>query len=474
MSQSRILAGWGIAATAMWMLPTHDVRADDPPNIVIVIGDDCTFSDLSLYGGTNVETPHLERLAKQGMRFEYAFVSMSMCLPCRSAMYTGQYPHRNGASWNHSACRPGTKSICHYLGELGYRVGLTGKKHVVPAESFPFINVPGFEPGCVKQTADHEVTGIRKFMSAQPGTPFCLIVGLVSPHVPWTVGDPDHFDPKKLELPPYLADTPQTRTDYARYLAEIEVMDQQVGDVLTTLELVDHADDTLVIVTSEQGAQFPGCKWTNWDQGVRTGFLVRWPGKVAPFSVTEAMIQYEDVLPTLIEAAGGEADSEDFDGASFLPVLLGEKSTHREYAYAMHNNIPEGPPYPIRSVRTTDFRYIRNLSPEEIYIERHVMGIDAHNPYWAKWMFSSPFNTQSYNMLKRYMRRPAEELYLTRDDKYELTNLAENPAYADVKAQLSAELDRWMSDQSDPGAALDSVDVWNRRRVEAGLNDRQN
>jgi uncharacterized sulfatase len=398
------------------------------------------------------------------MTFAHAYVSMSMCLPCRTEMYTGLYPVRSGACWNHSAARPGTKSIVHYLGELGYRVGIAGKVHVRPRACFPFEMVDGFERGCVSPTARHECSGIRRFMEREPERPFCLVVGLVVPHVVWTVGDPGHFDPPKLVLPPHFADTPQTRTDYAAYLAEIEVLDRQVGDVLRTLDETGQTDRTLVAFTSEQGAQFPGCKWTNWEQGLHTGFVVRWPGRVEPGTRTDALIQYADVLPTLLEAAGAEFAPGTFDGSSFLPVLLGEKTEHRRYVYAMHNNVPEGPPYPIRSVRDRHFHYVRNLAPEATYIEKHVMGVAEHNPYWATWMFATADDPHAYAMVHRYMRRPAEELYRTTDDPYEMNNLAADPQHAAVKARLSAELDRWMDRQDDPGAALDTPQAWSASR----------
>ena len=444
-------------------------RPSDRPNFLIILADDATYSDLPLYGGRNVRTPQIDRLASEGMTFTHAYVSMSMCLPCRTEMYTGLYPMHSGACWNHSAARPGTKSIVHYLGELGYRVGIAGKVHVVPRASFPFEMVDGFERGCVSPTANHECAGIRRFMDRDPDGPFCLVVGLVVPHVVWTVGDPSHFDEAKLELPPYFADTPQTRTDFARYLAEIEVLDRQVGDVLRTLDESGRANRTLVVFTSEQGAQIPGCKWTNWEQGVHTGFVARWPGRVAPASRTDALIQYADVLPTLLEAAGADPTPMDLDGTSFLPVLLGEKAEHRQYVYAMHNNVPEGPPYPIRSVRDRDYRYLRNLTPEATYIEKHVMGVAEHNPYWSTWVFATADDPHAYAMVHRYMHRPAEELYRTSDDPFELANLADDPQYAEVKARLAAELDRWMHEQGDPGIALDTREAWTARRREADV-----
>ena len=186
------------------------------------------------------------------------------------------------------------------------------------------------------------------------------MIALVVAHSPWTVGNPEQFQFDKLKLPPHFADTPELRRDYAKYLAEIGVLDKQVGDILKTLEKTRKADNTLVIFTSEQGGQWPGAKWTNWEQGLHTAFMARWPGKITPGRRTDALIQYADVVPTLVDAAGGDSKKLHLDGTSFLDLLLGRKDEHRKYVYGMHNNIPEGPPYPIRTIRTSRFRYIRN------------------------------------------------------------------------------------------------------------------
>jgi uncharacterized sulfatase len=255
-----------------------------------------------------------------------------------------------------------------------------------------------------------------------------------------------------------LADTPATRKDYAKYLAEIEVLDQKVGAILETLAKSGHADDTLVIFSSEQGAQFPGCKWTNYDSGVHTGFMVRWPGRVKPGTRTDAMIQYADVLPTLVEAAGGKVEKGQFDGSSFLDVLLGKKETHREYVYAMHNNLPEGTPYPIRAVRDRRYRYIRNLMSDTLHIQKYVMGRPDHNAYWSSWMLTAGDDERTLKLVTRYMKRPAEELYDCQVDPFEMNNLADEPSMQKVKAKLAAELDRWMQEQNDPGAAMDTME----------------
>lgn len=440
-------------------LSTTFASAADRPNFLIIMGDDCTYSDLPLYGGTNCETPNLDRLASEGLTFNRAFLAEAMCQPCRSELYTGLYPKSNGCCWNHSGTVYGTKSVTHYLGDAGYRVGIAGKVHVTPPTTYAFEYVPGFERGCVSRTAKSDCTGIGQFMS-RDDAPFCLVVALVCPHTPWTVGDWEKFDQSKFDWPELLADTPETRQDFAKYLAEIEHMDMQIGQIMQTLEQAGKADDTLVMFTSEQGSQFPGAKWSNWEAGVHTALVARWPGHVEPGKRTDAMVQYADVLPTMLDAAGVNTPDATFDGTSFLPVLAGEKDTHRRYTYGMHNNIPEGPAFPIRTVRDEEFRYIRNLQPENMYIEKHVMGQAQWHDFWPSWLFKSWDDPRTYALTQRYMVRPAEELYHTASDASELKNLADDPAYAEVKARLSAELDRWMEAEGDPGAALDTMEVW--------------
>jgi len=441
-----------------------DTATAKKPNFVIVIADDATYTDLPLYGGQNVKTPQIDRLAEQGLTFNYAFLAEAMCNPCRTELYTGLYPAHSGSCWNHSAARPGTRSIVHHLGRLGYRVAIAGKTHVKPADSFPFERIGGLEPGCVSKTARYDDTKIREFFTRDPEQPFCMVIGLVVPHAPWTVGDPGHFPARKLQLPPHIADTQPTREDFARYLAEIEVLDQQVGHVLDALDELKLAEKTMLLFTSEQGGQWPGCKWTNWNTGVHTALVVRWPGKIAPGRRTDALVQYADILPTLVDAAGGDPTACGFDGSSFLPVLLGRSEKHRAYAYFMHNNIPEGPPYPVRGVTDGRYHYLRNLKPEAVYVEKHMMGQMQWHAYWPSWMFNTTFDQRTNQLVIRFLNRPAEELYDLRNDPFEMDNLADDPQYAEVKQRLAAELERWMHAQGDPGAPIDTAEQWQAAR----------
>lgn len=448
----------------LWILSCAASRAA-APNFLVIMADDASFHELPLFGGQNIRTPNIDRLAAEGMLLRRAYVAMSMCVPCRAELYTGLYPMRNGVRWNHVGATPGTRSVTHHLGERGYRVGLTGKLHATPRSVFGFEMIDGFEPNCVAETAGYDCTRIKEFMARDPRQPFYLVVALVAPHAPWTVGDRSRFDPAKLRLPPYIVDTPETRAEMVAYYAEYEYMDMQVGEILRALAESGRAQDTLVLYTSEQGGQWPGAKWTNWEAGIHTGMVVRWPGRVVPGTATEALVQYADVLPTFLEAAGGDPRKVDFDGRSFLPVLEGRAAKHRDYVYAMHNNLPEGPPYPIRAVLDARHHYLRNLNPDTLYIEKHVTGRVEHGKYWPTWMWASADHPHAYAMVQRYLRRPAEELYDLSADPFELHNLAADPAFAETKRRLAGELDRWMKAQGDPGAEVDTV-AYRQRHID--------
>ncbi len=228
-----------LVALAIWSIDVlhGSAGAVERPSFLIIMADDCTYNDLPVYGGFNARTPNIDRLASQGLVFNRAYLSEAMCQPCRAELYSGQYPLRNGCAWNHSASRPTTTSMPQHLGPLGYRVGLAGKVHVKPTEAFPFEKVGGFDPNCVRNpTQAHNLEAVREFLVRDKNQPFCLVVALVEPHVPWVMGDASKYRPNEIKLPPNLADTPRTREDYSHYLAEITYMDSQVGEILTALD----------------------------------------------------------------------------------------------------------------------------------------------------------------------------------------------------------------------------------------------
>jgi uncharacterized sulfatase len=432
-------------------------EAAERPNIVIMLADDQTWSDSGAYGNDVVKTSNLDRLASEGMRFTHCFTATAMCAPTRQQLYTGVFPIRNGAFPNHSQVKPGTRSIVHHFSESGYRVGLSGKKHFGPAESFPFENLT--------TRGDLSIPKIRRFLARDKSQPFALVVTSHSPHLPWKEGDPTQYDPARVKVPPYLVDSPKTREALTKYYAEITDFDREVGEVLSALDNSGQAENTIFLYTSEQGAQFPHGKWTCYDTGLRTALIVRWPDRVKAGSVSDALIQYVDILPTLLAAAGADPSKIDtgrpgapdggtgFDGRSFLPVLLGQKDQHNDLVYGAHTTrgiINGSWSYPIRSVRTRRYKLIWNLNHETAF-ENVLIGGRDNGGYWHQWLELAKTDPHAKAMVDRYQHRPEFELYDLANDPHELDNLASDSSHSKQIAELKVHLDAWMNQQGDRG-----------------------
>ncbi len=420
-------------------------QQEDSPNILVIIADDLTHFDIGCYGSPNVQTPNIDALASQGLRFTRCFQAAPMCSPTRHNFYTGLYPVRNGAYPNHAKARPGTKSIAHYLDGLGYRVGLTGKKHIAPPESFPF--------DYMTDTRDPDHEALEDFITRDRDQPFCAFVCYREPHTPWNLGDPSRFDPATIEVPPYLVDTDETRKRLTEYYAEIEHLDQSVGHVMDLLDKHNLSDNTLLLFASEQGNAFPFAKWTCYDMGLQSALIARWPGHITAGSTTDAMVEYVDMVPTFIDLAQGAA-IDTLDGQSFLPVLLGEARAHKQYVYGLQttrgiNNGSEH--YGIRSVRGERFRYIVNLTPDARFQNNITEQSASWTSYWPTWQERAKTDSTAAALVARYHNRPAEELYDIVQDPFQQHNLATKEEHEEVVASHRRLLFDWMEQQGDRG-----------------------
>lgn len=436
-----VMLTWGIGE---FMVQT--VAAADRPNLVFIIADDCTFRDIGCYGG-QANTPHIDALATTGLKFRQCFQAAPMCSPTRHNIYTGLYPVASGAYPNHTFAKEGTKSVVHYLKPLGYRVHLSGKKHINPPSVFPF------EMSGKKNNPDMPTIDSLMSESAKAGTPLCLFACSNEPHSPWNKGDASQYDPAKLKLPPYLVDTPLVREQFANYLAEVTYFDSQVGEILELLDKHKLADNTLVMVVSEQGNSFPFAKWTCYEAGLGSAMIVRWPGKVKAAAETDAMVEYVDILPTFIEAAGAKP-AKVLQGESFLPVLLGERTTHKDQTFGIMTTrgiINGNDSYPIRSVRDQQFRLIWNLNHEASF--RNACTKSAEFQSMLKAADEGDAHAKTFTT--RYQDRPEFELYDVQADPHNLKNLAGEPQYAADQARLLKALKAWMKQQGDRGVATE-------------------
>jgi len=430
-------------------------EAAKQPNVLIVIADDLNKDCVAVYGNEDVKTPNIDRLAGEGMRFNQAYTSTAMCAPTRQQMYTGLYPVRSGAYPNHSQVKSGTKSLVHYLKALGYRVGLSGKRHFGPPASYPFEHI--------SNKVDPEA--IREFVGRDRAQPFCLLVASNSPHVPWSAGDASQYDPGKLTMPPYWIDTPEMRKSLTRYYAEITDLDREVGECMKILREMKQEAHTTMIFTTEQGAQYPGCKWTCYENGLNVGFIVRWPGVVKPGRVSDAMIHYVDIAPTLVEMAGGRA-IRGLDGRSFISVLQGKTKQHNTVTYGVHTqmNAIGSPPagYAVRSIRAGKWKYIMNLN-HTVTFNNALTKNDKEN-YWASWVRAAKADSKAAYLVERYLNRPAEELYDLSTDPHELKNIADSKKQAKMKARLKQKLLDWMVSQGDKGQETEMAAKRNRKK----------
>lgn len=429
-------------ALLLLVFGTGPLAAATKPNFVIFIADDHSQLDAQPYGSTDIRTPNMARLAREGTTFTHAFVASPSCGPSRTALLTGLWPARNGAEPNHKSKRPEVASLPPVLHALGYEVAAFGKvAHGASAKDHGFDLVVGDRIGIT------DTTEVARFLATRDGSkPLCLFVGTRHPHVPWS--ENEGYDPATLKLPPTYVDTPETRAMRAKYNTDVTKADKLLGEVYD-LARERVRGETLFIYTSDHGSQWPFGKWNLYDAGIRVPFLAVWPGMLKPATTSAAMLCWPDILPTLIELGGGTTP-EGVDGKSFARVLRGESTAHRDRVYSTHSGDGNFNVYPIRSVRSPGWKYIRNLHPEfqhHSHISR-AAGRDGL-AYWNSWLTAAASDPVAAAKVKHHIERPAEELYDLGSDPFEQRNLAADLAHAERLASMRAELEVWMQAQGD-------------------------
>lgn len=447
MNLGRNLAGLSSAAILVSMCLGSVVStayAADLPNIVFYISDDHSQFDSSLYGDATIPTPNFEKLAADGMMLTHAFVASPSCAPSRSAMLTGLMPLRNGAQANHTYPKEGTPYLVANLQQAGYEVAAFGKV----AHGKDSRNV-GFDHLSLKKPIEQMRLEIQRYLKSRKGNkPLCIFVGTTNPHVPWT--STPTINPKDVALPPHVLDTPSTREHRAAYYQEIIDLDQFLGE-LRQIAANQLGKNTLFLHTSDHGSQWPFGKWNLYDYGTRVPLIVSWPGKIEAGTTSDAMVSAIDLLPTLIEIAGGKAP-DNLDGRSFASVLLRNSNSHRDVIFTTHTGDGNKNIYPIRSIRTREWKLIRNLHPEFAHtnhsdLDRKPMA----GAYWNEWASLADSNPKARHIVDRYFVRPEWELYHVAEDRWELNNLAGDPAHEKQFSKLQKQLNAWMKHQHDEG-----------------------
>lgn len=459
---SRALFGILSLLLGLTMISRSPAAEPARPNILFAIADDWG-RHAGAYGTPEARTPVFDRIAREGLLCERAFCTSPSCTPSRGAILTGQYHWRLEAGANLHCIFPDKfKTYPEILAGKGYFCGVTAK---------------GWGPGRT-ETPGRPLAGPRfasfdEFLQRRPeGQPFCFWLGSEDPHRPFDEGSGvrQGFHPAKVQVPACFPDCDLVRSDIADYLAEVERFDTMVGRAIAALEKRGELDKTLVIITSDHGMAFPRGKSNLYDTGTNVPLAIRWPALVPPGRVTSDFISLQDVAPTLLEAAHVDIPSS-MSGRSLMHVLKSEKSGRIDPArdhvlvgkerHVPSQLAPDMGGYPSRAIRNERFMYIRNLRPDRWpngtgdYEHAAIPGAwyadtdnGATKTYLIEQMNRDAAHRRAYDLA--FAKRPAEELYDLELDPEQISNVADDPRYADAKAQLAAQLTKELAASNDP------------------------
>lgn len=437
---------------------------DKRPNILFCIADDWGWPHAGVYGDAVVETPVFDKLAKEGVLFNHAYVSSPSCTPSRSAILTGQYHWELEESANLWSTMDVEIPVYPLLLEdSGYHVG-HWRKCWGPGN----LKAGGYidkHPG-----GQNYQKGFGEFLKSRPeGEPFCFWLGASDPHRPYKkgVGKESGIDIDKVQVPDFYPDVPEIRSDIADYYFEVQRFDRDVGQAIKMLEEIGELENTIIVMTGDHGMPFPRCKSNLYDMGVRVPLAIRWGEKVKGNRQIEDFVSLTDLAVTFLGAAGVDIP-EQMSGRSLEPILLSDKEgwieaerDHVIFGKERHTPAQLAPStkgYPSRGIRTKNYIYIRNIYPElwpagvpEGATHPLNSFADSDNGPTKTFLIEHAKEPEYKRFYQwSFAKRPAEELYDIKTDPYQIQNLADSPAYASIKKDLSNKLNGRLRATNDP------------------------
>lgn len=417
-----IKSGW-LLSIVLGCLFYHSLYAQTNPNLIIYLADDQNQLDYGCYGNPLVKTSAVDRLSKEGMLFENAYVAQAICAPSRSMLYTGMYPLKNGCYANHTAVKPNVKSITHYLKNAGYNVILSGKSHVKPHSVFNWSKYVPFD-----EKPQFNFERLKKIIH-DTQQPYCLIIASELPHGPYP--KTSDYNGKPLFKLPY--ESQNSTFNKAGYYQNIEDDNKLLSQVLDILDTSPTENNTLFVYASDHGITR---KWSLYEPGLRVPLIVKWPKVIDSNTRTEVRVSLIDILPTFLNVANQQIPK-DMDGKSFYNVLKGDGKQIHEFLYGVstRQNVRGAQVFPSRSVRDKRFKYIKNFNAYDRLSEN--LGTNAN------------VNAFIIRGAEAFKHKPYEELYDLNNDPYEKNNLAAITKYSNIKNKLSKQLELWMINQDD-------------------------
>jgi N-sulfoglucosamine sulfohydrolase len=422
---------------------------------------------LGCYGHSVIKTPNIDGLAAEGVRFTNAFCTTASCSASRSVILSGLYNHANGQyglqhSYHHFASFDTVRGLPVLLSQGGYRTARIGKYHVAPEAAYKFdVQLPGNERNGVLM-ADN----CRQFIEAEDNRPFFLYFCTADPHrgggkATDLPHQPDRFGnrekpypgveevtyaPKDVVVPDFLPDTPECRAELAQYYQAVSRVDQGVGRLIEHLKKAGKYDNTIVIYISDNGIPFPGAKTTTYEPGINLPCIVRTPEQQKKGITCDAMVNWADLTPTILDFAGATPRSHEFHGRSFRQVLEREHVEDWDTVYASHTFHEVTMYYPMRVVRERRFKLIWNIA--------HGLEYPFASDLWESATWQATIRSKPTHYGKRtvesYLHRPKFELYDLQSDPHEVKNLADDPQYKGELERLQAKLKAFQQRTKDP------------------------
>lgn len=424
--------------------PQTTVPVTTPPNIILIIGDDISWDDIGCYGNPAVKTPHIDALAKKGIRFTNMYLTASSCSPSRTSILTGRYPHNTGAAELHTPLPADMTFFPELLAEAGYFTALAGKWHEGKTTRRAYdtlltgrkLNGPG-----------GEAQWISLLRSRPKEKPFFFWLAAYDAHREWSADNiPRPHDPlTEVVVPPTLRDTKDTRRDLASYYNEISRLDHYIGELAGELERQGIAGNTILIFMADNGRPFPGSKTRVYDRGMKTPFIIKWPERIkSGGSVCASLVSSIDIAPTLLELAGARAVAS-LQGRSFARLLDSPGDSFRNYVFAEHN-WHDYEAYE-RMVRTKDFLYLVNSRPELTAAGP----LDAVNSPSFQALLQARESGRLSNLQSDIFLapRPVEEFYDCRIDSLQAKNLISDAKYTPMISKLKGILAQWQKETGD-------------------------
>lgn len=443
------------------LLPLAALHAAKPLNILFFTADDMNYDSSGVCGGPIKDlTPQLDRLAAEGMRFEYAYSTVAVCQPVRQTMQCGLYPHRSG-SMGFFPLKPEVRTLNQQLHDAGYLISMFGKgKHHQPAEKF-CVDVAD---DSISRKPSKLAEATRKVlrMAREQGKPFFHNVNCYDPHRPFigmkgaddlAEGEPPSrwIKPEEVtSVPGFLEDLPEIRRELAGYYTNVRRLDDAVGAVLAVLKEEGFAEDTLVIFyAGDHGMSFPFGKSNIYENSSRGALIIRWPGVTMHGAVDrDHLVSTLDFAPTLLEAAQLPAIP-GIDGRSFLPVVKGGKLAGWDRVFTCYNAAFGSNWLPMRCLRTKDRSYIWNAwsDGQRKYHTENMSGLT-----WKAMVAAAQSHPEIKARADFYLHRAPEEFYDMSNDRFERNNLIADPARQSEINTMRQELLSMMQRTRDPFA----------------------